>query len=41
LQQIGQAPNAKLLLMPMEMSGVVSALAGIAELTKNASLKDR
>jgi regulator of protease activity HflC (stomatin/prohibitin superfamily) len=41
LQQIGQAPNAKLLLMPMEMSGVVSALAGIAELTKNASLKER
>lgn len=37
LNEIGRAPNAKLLLMPMEMSGVVSAVAGIAELTKNAS----
>lgn len=38
LNQIGQAQNSKLLLMPMEMSGVVGAVAGIAELTKNASL---
>jgi regulator of protease activity HflC (stomatin/prohibitin superfamily) len=40
LQHIGQSPTTKLLLMPTEMSGVVSAIAGIAELTKNASLKD-
>jgi regulator of protease activity HflC (stomatin/prohibitin superfamily) len=38
LNQIGQSPNAKLMLMPVEMSGVVGAVAGIAELTKNASL---
>ncbi len=38
LSQIGQANNAKLLLMPMEMSGIVGAVAGIAELTKNAKL---
>ena len=40
LNEIGKAPNTKLLLMPMEMSGVVSAVAGIAELTKNAKLGD-
>jgi len=39
LGQIAGAPNAKLLLMPAEMSGVVSAVAGIAELTKNATLQ--
>jgi regulator of protease activity HflC (stomatin/prohibitin superfamily) len=38
LGQIGQADNAKLLLMPMEMSGIVSAVSGIAELTRNAKL---
>jgi regulator of protease activity HflC (stomatin/prohibitin superfamily) len=38
LGQIGNSPNVKLLLMPMEMSSVVSAVAGIAELTKNATL---
>jgi len=41
LGQIAGAPNAKLLLMPAEMSGVVSAVAGIAELTKNATLQAR
>ncbi|HWK94330.1 MAG TPA: SPFH domain-containing protein [Pseudolabrys sp.] len=38
LGQIGQADNAKLLLMPMEMSGIVGAVSGIAELTRNAKL---
>ncbi|MFA6265528.1 MAG: SPFH domain-containing protein [Pseudolabrys sp.] len=40
LSQIGQSPNVKLLLMPMEMSSVVSAISGIAELTKGAKLGD-
>src|SRR4029079_7286666 len=38
LNQIGHSPNVKLMLMPIEMSSVVGAIAGIAELTKNASL---
>jgi len=38
LGQIGQAGNSKLLLMPMEMSGIVGAVSGIAELTRNAKL---
>lgn len=37
LNQIGRADNVKLMLMPMEMSSVVGALSGIAELTKNAT----
>src|SRR3974390_388010 len=37
LNQIGHSPNVKLLLMPMEMTSVVGALAGIAELTKRAT----
>ena len=41
LGQIGNSPNVKLLLMPMEMSSVVGAVAGIAELTKNATLRER
>ncbi|HVZ52092.1 MAG TPA: SPFH domain-containing protein [Pseudolabrys sp.] len=41
LGQIGHSPNVKLLLMPMEMSSVVSAVAGIAELTKNATQRER
>lgn len=41
LNQIGHSPNVKLLLMPMEMSGVVSAISGIAELTKTATLGER
>jgi len=40
LNQIGQSPNVKLLLMPMEMSSVVSAISGIAELTQHAKLGD-
>ena len=34
--QIGQSPNARLVLMPMETSGLVGAIAGIAELAKSA-----
>ena len=33
--QIGQSPNSRLVLMPMETSGLVGAIAGIAELTKS------
>lgn len=38
LGQIGQADNSKLLLMPMEMGSIVSAISGIAELTRNAKV---
>lgn len=34
--QIGQSPNARLVLMPMETGGLVSTIAGIAELARNA-----
>jgi len=37
MSQIGQSANARLVLMPMETSGLVGAIAGIAELTKNAT----
>jgi len=37
LNQIGHSPNVKLMLMPVEMTSVVGAVAGIAELTKNAT----
>src|SRR5579863_5941472 len=33
--QIGQSPNSRLVLMPMEASGLVGAIAGIAELTRS------
>ncbi len=36
LQQIGTAPNHKLVLMPMEATGILSALGGIAEIGKQA-----
>ena len=36
MAQIGQSSNAKLVLMPMEISGLVGAIAGIAELVKSA-----
>ncbi len=32
MQQIGQSPNSRLVLMPMETSGLVGAIAGIAAL---------
>jgi regulator of protease activity HflC (stomatin/prohibitin superfamily) len=35
MSQIGQSSNAKLVLMPMELSGIVSTIAGIAELAKS------
>lgn len=36
MTQIGQSANARLVLMPMETSGLVGAIAGIAELAKSA-----
>lgn len=39
LQQIGQGDNSKLVLMPLEASGVTGAVAGITELLKNAGQK--
>jgi regulator of protease activity HflC (stomatin/prohibitin superfamily) len=37
MTQIGSAPNARLVLMPMETSGLVGTIAGIAELAKTAT----
>jgi regulator of protease activity HflC (stomatin/prohibitin superfamily) len=37
MSQIGQSSNAKLVLMPMETSGLVGAIAGIAELVKSSA----
>ncbi len=36
LTTIGSAPNQKLVLMPLEASGVIGAIGGIAELAKDA-----
>lgn len=36
LQNIASAPNEKLIFMPMDASGVVGAIGGIAELAKQA-----
>jgi regulator of protease activity HflC (stomatin/prohibitin superfamily) len=36
MTQIGQSPNARLVLMPMETGGLVGTIAGIAELAKSA-----
>jgi len=36
LQNIASAPNEKLVLMPLEASGVIGAISGIAELAKEA-----
>lgn len=36
LQNIATAPNEKLVFMPLEASGVIGAVGGIAELAKNA-----
>ncbi len=36
LSQIASAPNEKLVLMPLEASGIIGAVAGIAELAKEA-----
>jgi regulator of protease activity HflC (stomatin/prohibitin superfamily) len=37
MNQIGASPNARLVLMPMETSGLVGTIAGIAELAKSAT----
>jgi regulator of protease activity HflC (stomatin/prohibitin superfamily) len=37
MTQIGSSPNARLVLMPMETSGLVGTIAGIAELAKSAA----
>jgi regulator of protease activity HflC (stomatin/prohibitin superfamily) len=37
MNQIGQSPNARLVLMPMETSGLVGTIAGIAELAKTVT----
>ena len=37
MSQIGQSPNARLVLMPMETSGLVGAIGGIAELARSAA----
>jgi len=39
LQHIGQGDNSKLVLMPLEASGVTGAVAGITELLKNTQAK--
>ncbi len=36
LSHIGQSPNSRLVLLPTDMSGLVSTIAGIAELAKRA-----
>lgn len=36
LQTIGTAPNQKLIFMPVESSGVIGAIGGVAELAKSA-----
>jgi len=41
LQAIATAPNEKLVLMPLEASGVIGAIAGIAELAKDAMAKKK
>jgi len=40
LKEIGTAENQKLVLMPLEASGVIGSIAGIAELAKQASSRD-
>jgi regulator of protease activity HflC (stomatin/prohibitin superfamily) len=41
MSQIGQSPNARLVLMPMEFSSLVSTIAGIAELAKGGGVPTR
>ena len=41
MAQIGQSSNARLVLMPMETSGLVGTIAGIAELAKNSAAPPR
>jgi regulator of protease activity HflC (stomatin/prohibitin superfamily) len=37
MNQIGQSPNSRLVLMPMETGGLVGTIAGIAELAKSVA----
>lgn len=39
LQNIGQADNSKLVMMPLEASGITGAVAGVSELLKNVQAK--
>ncbi|MGL1919693.1 MAG: SPFH/Band 7/PHB domain protein [Hyphomicrobiales bacterium] len=39
LKEIAKSPNQKILMMPMETSGVIGSIAGIAELTKDIGKK--
>ncbi|MFV1984248.1 MAG: SPFH domain-containing protein [Thiohalomonadales bacterium] len=41
LEKIASAPNEKLVLMPMEASGVIGAIAGISEIAKSAFDKNK
>jgi regulator of protease activity HflC (stomatin/prohibitin superfamily) len=38
LKEIAKAPNSKLIMMPLEASGVIGSIAGIAELAKEAMI---
>ncbi len=40
LKDVATAPNQKLILMPLEASNVIGALAGIAEIAKETFGKD-
>lgn len=35
-KELASSPNQKLVLMPMEASGVIGSIAGVAELAKQA-----
>ncbi len=41
LEKIASAPNEKLVLMPLEASGVIGAIGGIAELAKSVADKNK
>ena len=40
-KELAMAPNQKFVLMPMEASGVIGSIAGIAELAKEALNKQQ
>ncbi len=40
LEKVASAPNQKLVMMPLEASGIIGAVAGIAEIAKDAFGKD-
>ncbi|MBL1421083.1 MAG: SPFH/Band 7/PHB domain protein, partial [Alphaproteobacteria bacterium] len=39
LKEIAKSPNQKILMMPLETSGIIGSIAGIAELTKDIGKK--